>query len=131
MIAEVLEQASPVFERLIVVLEAAEQAKASVKKQSVQNLEMAQQRIEKQMGLVLDEFDRSTMPLLDDLERVQRRGRAGGMPEAHARAKPALPTPISNRGVRLDPKRKKTIAETPATKRPKPLKVEPKNRGGK
>ena len=82
MVSEVLEQAVPVFDRLIKVLEAAELAKQSaaaaqrsVKVQSIGNLDAAQKRIERQMGLVLDDFDESTAPLLAELEEVQRRSR--------------------------------------------------------
>ena len=75
MVSEVLEQAVPVFDRLIKVLEAAELAKQSaaaaqrsVKVRSVGDLDAAQRRIERQLGLVLDDFDDSTAPLLAELE---------------------------------------------------------------
>lgn len=131
MISEVLEQASPVFERLIVVLEAAEEAKARVKLSSVERLEEAQARIEAQLGLVMDDFERSTAPLLADMEKVPRRRRTGAQAGARTAAAATPPTPISNRGVRLDPKATKDIAQVRDGVRPKALKVGSKIRGGK
>ena len=111
MVSEVLGQAAPVFDRLIKVLEAAELAKQSaelakqsVKVQSVGGLDAAQRRIERQLGLVLDDLDESTAPLLDELEKVARRGRRGvGDAELHTRhggTSGRKLTPPSNRGVR-------------------------------
>ena len=111
MISEVLEQAAPVFERLIVVLEAAEQAKAKVREQSVERLSDAQARIEAQLGLVLDEFDRSTAPLLEDVERVKRRRRRTRQAGADGGDGGGVSTPISNRGVRSTHKATKKIAQ--------------------
>ena len=122
MVSEVLEQAVPVFDRLIKVLEAAELAKQSaaaaqrsVKVQSIGNLDAAQKRIERQMGLVLDDFDESTAPLLAELEEVQRRsrkparvGRASG---TRGTGSGGVSTPLSNRGVRSTQKHDKTIAQ--------------------
>lgn len=130
MISEVLEQAAPVFERLIVVLEAAEKAKAQVKEQSIERLSDAQARIEAQLGLVLDDFDRATAPLLAEVEKVKRRRRTGAQAGARTAAAATPPTPISNRGVRYDPKATKDIAQSPSRVRPKALKVGSKSRGG-
>ena len=123
MVSEVLQQAVPVFDRLIKVLEAAELAKQSavaaqrsVKVKSFGNLEAAQKRIERQMGLVLDDFDESTAPLLAELEDVQRRSRkVGGEGRVSAARGPrsgGVSTPLSNRGVRSTQKLDKTIAQT-------------------
>ena len=118
MVSEVLEQAVPVFDRLIKVLEAAELAKQSaaaaqrsVKVQSIGNLDAAQRRIERQMGLVLDDFDESTAPLLAELEEVQRRARKGVPRAGKGAALAAAPTPLSNRGVRSTQKLVKKIAQ--------------------
>ena len=86
MISEVLEQAAPVFERLIMVLEAAEQAKAKVREQSVERLSDAQARIEAQLGLVLGDFDQATAPLLAEVEKVKRRRRTGAQAGARTAA---------------------------------------------
>ena len=131
MISEVLEQAAPVFERLILVLEAAEQAKAKVREQSVERLSDAQARIEAQLGLVLGDFDQATAPLLAEVEKVKRRRRTGAQAGARTAAAAELPTPISNRGVRYDPKATKDIAQSQSRARPKALKVGSKTRGGK
>lgn len=130
LVAEVLEQAGPVFERLIVVLEAAEKATRSLPKGAVEGLELAQQRIEKQLGLALDDFTQATAPLFEQ-EKVQRRARKGAplagvvfaqeaAPEAPAKAarkaprkqaSAPSPTPLSNRGVRSTHTPKKVIAQ--------------------
>jgi hypothetical protein len=130
LVAEVLEQAGEVFDRLILVLEAAQQAKSKLSKSSIEGLELAQRRIEKQLGLALDDFHEATAPLFE-AEKVQRRARKGAplagvgfapeaAPEAPKKAArkapqkqaPApLPTPISNRGVRSTHTPKKVIAQ--------------------
>lgn len=117
MVSEVLDQASPVFDRLIKVLEAAEIAKKSaedaqksVRLQSVGQLDLAQKRIERQLGLVLDDFDDSTAPLLEELEKVSRRHRVSGQAGRRTLAN-AASTPLSNRGVRSLTKPKKTTSK--------------------
>lgn len=103
LIGEILEQSEPVFARLIQLLSAAEQAKQEMKAKAAADLEGAQARIEKQMGLLLGEFDNMTGSLLQEVEAVRRRARrgAGGPRRAGAPApRGASPTPPSNRGVR-------------------------------
>lgn len=124
MVSEVLQQAVPVFDRLIKVLEAAELAKQSavdarrsVKVQSIGNLDAAQRRIERQMGLVLDDFHDSTAPLLAELEEVQRRARKGVPRAGKGAAHVAAPTPLSNRGVRSTQKHDKKIAQNEGSAR--------------
>lgn len=115
LVSEVLEQSQEIFARLLVVLEAAEQArlsaeaaKRSIRKESVKNLDDAQRRIEKQMGIVLDLFEGGTAPLLKDLEKVSRRGgRKVHERESRARSD-GLSTPLSNRGVRSNLTAEKT-----------------------
>jgi uncharacterized Ntn-hydrolase superfamily protein len=122
MVSEVLEQAVPVFERLIKVLEAAQAAQQSaqvaqrsVKVQSVKNLDAAQRRIEKQMGLVLDDFDETTAPLLKELEQVTRRARRKvGDAALHTHSGEPVGrklTPPSNRGVRSNLTDRKTTSQ--------------------
>ena len=122
MVSEVLEQAVPVFDRLIKVLEAAELAKQSaelakqsVRVQSVGNLDAAQKRIERQMGLVLEDFDESTAPLLKELEQVTRRGRRKvGDAALHTHSGEPVGrklTPPSNRGVRSNLTDRKTTSQ--------------------
>ena len=118
MVSEVLEQATPVFERLIKILEAAEAAKQSAEAaqqsvviQSVGHLELAQRRVERQLGLVLDDFDDASAPLLAELEEVQRRARKGASATGKGAARGAASTPLSNRGVRSTQKLGKKIAQ--------------------
>ena len=147
LVGEILEQSKPVFERLIVVLEAAEQAKKSVSEATAQRMKDAQQQVEQQLGLVMGGWDELTGSLLDELEGVKRRSRkrlsgpardtiggaesAGkGAPVTGGRA-PArtAPTPLSNRGVRSTHKATKKIAqnERPALA---PRKSATKKQGG-
>lgn len=102
MVGELLAESLPVFERMAKVLEAAAQAREQAMQAPAEvsrNLERAQNRIEAQLGLVLDDFDEVVRPLLRDSEKVQRRGtRTAARRPVPAAA--AVPTPLSNRGVR-------------------------------
>lgn len=103
LIGEILEQAEPVFSRLIQVLSAAEQAKHELKAKAAADLEGAQARLEAQMGLMLGEFDNVTGSLLHEVEAVRRRARraTSGQPAGGTNgARGARSTPPSNRGVR-------------------------------
>lgn len=121
MVSELLTQSAPVFDRLIKVLEAAVTAEAEAKEQAVASLERAQQKLEQQLGLALDVFEEGARPLLERAEKVKRRARrsdAGGAPLAgippeRKRARISTSTPLSNRGVRSDPK----TGKKPATAR--------------
>lgn len=108
-ISELLETSGPVFDRLIRVLTAAEQAKNELTSKVSDDLAKAQSRIERQLGLVLDDMDETTRPILDAAEGIRRRAArqtAGASPEAPTATKPPrvrFSTPLSNRGVRSDP----------------------------
>lgn len=107
LVAELLEESDPILDRMIRVLRAAESAKAALKERTASDLAAAQQKIESQLGLMLEAMDDASMPLLSQLERVARRGRkdAAGMAIAAApRPSGVLLTPPSNRGVRLTTK---------------------------
>lgn len=102
-IADMLEKSAPVFDRVIKVLSAAEVAKAELKERMASDLDKAQTKIERQLGLALEGFDQYTGSLLAGVETVTRRRRATVGAEASAapagvRRKGA--TPPSNRGVR-------------------------------
>lgn len=102
-IADILEKSAPVFDRVIKVLSAAEHAKAELKGRMASDLDKAQSKIERQLGLALDGFDEFTGSLLDEVEAVRRRARrapADGKRSAAAGARRARSTPPSNRGVR-------------------------------
>lgn len=114
-IADLMGQASPVFDRVIRVLSAAQQAKAELKDRMASDLEKAQAKIEKQLGIMMDDLDLYTGDLLSEVEEVKRRARRttredAAAPLAVADA-PAL-TPLSNRGVRSDPKKAKSQSKT-------------------
>ena len=131
LIGELLESSGPVFDRMIQVLEAAKTAKAAMRGKLTENMEQAQAQMEQGLGLVLDGFDDVTGSLLDEAEAVTRRGRAGKRSAARPGIGEAAPTPISNRGVRYDPKATKNIAQSRLSVRPKAEKAGAKIRGGK
>ena len=115
LISELLDGSAPVFDRLIRVLTAAEGAKASLRGHLAMDMAEAQAKVEKQLGLALEDFDGAAQPVLNDFEVVQRRGRKGAGRGALATARTlpdSKPTPISNRGVRSDPTHTKNIAKT-------------------
>jgi hypothetical protein len=105
LIAELLEGSTAVFDRLIAILEAAEQAKgtveASLKGKLTSDMDAAQAQIEKQLGLALETFDSMGDDLITELEQVKRRsGRRGAPLRGEPPARSAGTTPMSNRGVR-------------------------------
>ena len=120
--AELLEGCSPAIDRLIKLLEAAQGAKADVLQKLQSDLEQAQTRVEVQLGLVLDDSDKLTSSLLDQVENIQRRGGRAGMRKQPRAVVPALVTPPSNRGVRSTIKHIKTVAPSPIPVRPKSIK---------
>ena len=130
LIGELLEGSGPVFDRMIQVLEAAKVAKESMRGKIADDIEQAQAKMEGALGMVLEGFDQWTGSLLDEAEAVTRRARRGPAPRGVSGPGAAAPTPISNRGVRYDPKATKAIAQSRLTVRPKAKKVGAKNRGG-
>jgi len=103
LVAELLDGSEPVFDRLITLLEAANLAKDEMREKLVHDLSRAQTRMEKQLGLALDDADTLTADLVSDLERVARRSRRV-VPTRSGGAARKGPTPMSNRGVRSGPK---------------------------
>lgn len=116
LIAELLEGSAPIFDRMITLLEAAQQAKEAIRGQAVEDLGEAQARLEAQLGLALETWDEVARPILDEAEKVQRRAprrgaggaRGAGAPGARSGAR----TPPSNRGVRTTPKQTKKSTPT-------------------
>lgn len=103
-IAELLESSMPVLERMATVIEAAKEAKDTLKSQTVKDMEEAESRLHEILGVTLDIFDESTAPILKEAERVQRRatrsqaGRGGrAATPAAGLATPAQP-PYVTRG---------------------------------
>ena len=132
LISELLDGSSPVFDRMITVLAAAESAKASLRGHLASDMAQAQARVEKQFGLALDDFDQAAKPLLGELKAIERRGRnrakLGAL--APARTVPdAEPTPLSNRGVRSLTNTTKKIAAAPTPAKPEAIKRGVKSRG--
>lgn len=123
-----LDQVAPVLQRIATVLTAAEQAKAAVKDRLADDMEEAQAKMEKSLGVVLDDFEAMGQPFLDLFADVQRKAPKGAKAE-RARAPRKGPagkgprllaarsaTPPSNRGVRSHPKKgsKPILARVPA-----------------
>jgi len=77
LIAELLEESEPVFNRVLVVLEAAERVKSQMQLSVKDGLLDAQQKLEAQLGLTLEEFEK-TGDLFAEIEQVARRSRKGG-----------------------------------------------------
>ena len=101
LIAEMLTGASHVFDRMILVLEAAERAKDELRERFVDDAAAAQTKIEASLGLLLEGFDEWTGNLLEEVEAVPRRWPPRGASEARASGgADGAPTPPSNRGVR-------------------------------
>ena len=133
LIGDLLEGTGPVFDRMIQVLEAAKSAKESIRGKLADDMEHAQAKMEGALGLVLEGFDEFTGSLLDEAEAVTRRARRKGRRRSAGVSGglgAAAPTPISNRGVRYDPKATKDIAQSRLHVRPKAKKAGAKIRGG-
>ncbi len=109
-IAEILESSMPVFERLVVVLDAAQHAKDTLKSQTVRDMEVAETRLQELLGITMDIFDQSSAPILEEAERIKRRKAGATVVDARERASaggPALP-PHVTRGSGTPNKDKKT-----------------------
>lgn len=115
LISDLLEGSVPVFERVIATIEAANAASAEMRGRLASDMDKAQSRVEKHLGLVLDEFDQAAAPLTAPVDGVKRRARkksagrvdVGGTTPVRtpeARSVDVSPTPISNRGVRSNAK---------------------------
>lgn len=105
MVADLLGEAVPIFERMITVLEAAQTLKDQATGGIAQigaGLARAQSRMEAQLGLCLDDLDEGVRPILEAAEKVTRRGARGSAP-ARTRATRSGATPMSNRGVKNSP----------------------------
>ena len=126
LVAELVDQAQPVLERMVRLLRAATEARQRVASDATAHLHAVQTDIERAFGLALDELDR-TLPLFDEGGAVRRRGvrtPAAGAGAALAAAPDAAAgvrtprrsgaTPLSNRGVRSRGSTTKAIAQRPA-----------------
>jgi hypothetical protein len=99
LIAELLEQSTPILERVVTVLRAASTIKGQANAEIAASLEAAQTRLETQLGLQLGEFDEGTRPILEEAEAIRRRRSRTGTRPSQAEPPAAQKTPVSNRGV--------------------------------
>ena len=100
LISEMLSGSGPIFEKMIRVLEAAEVAKGAIKGRVTRGLDDAQTKFEKALGLSLVGFDELEAVLLEVAEPPPKGQTATASESAAAAVISALPTPLSNRGVR-------------------------------
>lgn len=100
-VGELLNEAQPIFERMVRVLQAAKDVKAKVRDDMLASMEQIQTRLEQQLGLGLEAIDTTAAPLLERAEEIRRRRGRAGMARSGAAPGPAaaVSTPMSNRGV--------------------------------
>lgn len=110
LIAELLQGAAPVMDRLIKLMEAAKDVRSELAGNLVADMEAAQSRVEAQLGLALEDFDQLNASLVDQAETVKRRGADAGMRKRAGGGSPAPSTPMSNRGVRSIKKTSRTVS---------------------
>lgn len=72
-IAELLEQSEPVFERMATILETAKTATQEAKDRMAANLEEAHGRLLEHAGVIGDLFEDHVADLVDDVEQIGRR----------------------------------------------------------
>lgn len=99
LVSEFLEPNETVFERMVVVIEAAASAHDEVKKKIADSMTEVQAELESKLGLTRELFDTSTADLLEQMEPVKRRRRPAGR-DAVARvgrrtAKPSVPPSLT------------------------------------
>lgn len=123
LIADLLDGSQPVFDRVIQVLTAAEEAKLAIKGKLAADMDAAQSKVEAQLGLSLETLNEATQSLIDEAEQIKRRSRKGARGQMRSMDTSdisAPSTPLSNRGVRLQKNATKTIAKNAAPTRSKP-----------
>jgi hypothetical protein len=135
LIADLLEGSEPVIARVIQVLEAAEVAKQSLSGKLTGDMERAQAQVEGALEIAMHGFKDFTGSMIEEAEAVTkkapRKGHASAAQAPSEEPGEASPTPISNRGVRLDPNTTKTIAKKSIPAKAKQEKSSGKSRGGK
>lgn len=103
LISDLLEGTEEVLAKMIVVLEAANEAHAELRGKLAADLGAAHEQLESQLGLALGDLDRIGSDLVTEVETIKRRRparRGGDAARRPAPARGASPTPMSNRGVR-------------------------------
>ena len=92
-VGSMLEQVTPVLERMIAIMQAAEQAKDAVRGRLAGDMEAAQAKVEQSLGIVMEQFGEMEQPFLELFEDIKRRS-----PKAAA-------TPPTNRRDRTSPEK--------------------------
>jgi hypothetical protein len=104
-VSDMIEQGMPIFQRVVRVLQAAQEAQRGASRRVVDGLSAAQDHIERQLGLMEQDLDTRTGDLLGGLETIHRKsaGRPGSRGAA-AGSPPLLTggvdTPAPNRAIR-------------------------------
>lgn len=116
LISDLLTGTGPVFQRLINVLEAANDAKAALRGQLAKDLHLAQAKIEESIGGGLAaaglEHVEATLPLPFVENTIHRRARRKSSTAPAGVAPERIATPPSNRGVRSTAKTPKKSTAT-------------------
>lgn len=128
LIGELLTELTPVWTKMRTLLIAAEQARGAINDSFIADMDNAQAKVEKQLGLAMDAIDEFQIPLLELNQKVERRkGREAAEARRDAQARAAASeTPLSNRGVRLDNTQAKSTTYAATTKNTTPSRNKPK-----
>lgn len=100
MVAELLEQSLPVFERMARVIESAQVAQDAVRTEIASSLERAQAKLEDQLHLSLEVMDEGFAPIIQAAEEVKRRkagagGKRVALPPRPPSAGASTPVPVT------------------------------------
>jgi hypothetical protein len=120
LIAELLEANEDTFARLCTVLQAANEAKSALTEEMSSGLQLAQAKLETQLGLVLETMNDASAPILEAAEKVRRRAarsdgggtRGAGGSSVDSGRRAVASTPMSNRGVRSIAKKPRSPVKT-------------------
>jgi len=113
-VGEMVQQAEPLFERTVRLLEAADIAKQQAKGRVLDGMTQAQELIERQLGLIESDLAGRAHDMFTELEDVSRRqGRSTRRVPALAAVEP----PLLTGGSHVTPKRGKRTNRPPDRKR--------------
>lgn len=95
-VGELLETSLPVFERVVKALQAAQNIRDTAKDEIAAGLGRAQAKVEAQLPLIMGDMDEALRPLLEEAEKVKRRGARSGDARSAApeRAPRSVQTPV-------------------------------------
>ncbi len=101
LISDLLEGCTSVFDRLILVLEAAETAKAQLVPQFADDMEASQAEMEKRLFRAFADFEKLAPSEAEHAESIPRRGRKGiGSKRLRDEPMPTSPPPVESRAKR-------------------------------